>query len=303
VADLDYLLFVQDGVISRRQALPHLSEGAIRHRLVSRRWQVAHPGVYLTHSGPMTMRQRLWVASLAVGLGQPALLGGPSALAVLGMRGLDTRRVHVLVGARHQHRRPPLGVVTHRTRHLPIEDQHRLGQPPCTMPARSVVDAAQWARSDRDAVAVVAAAFQQRLVGVVDMEPVLARMTRVKRRQVIVAAVAAAAGGAESIAEVDFARLCRRGRLPEPSRQVVRADGGGRRRYRDVYFDDWRLHVEIDGAQHMEVRSWYADMRQQNEITIAGERLLRFPAWMIRNRPDEVVAQVRAALVTAGWCP
>jgi very-short-patch-repair endonuclease len=216
------------------------------------------------------------------------------------MRGLDTRTIHVLVSAGRQHRRPPPGVVVHRTRHLPQQDQHRLGRPPCTMPARSVVDAAQWARSDRDAVAVVAAAFQQRLVGAIDMAPVLARMTHVKRRRVIVAAVADAAGGAESVAEVDFARLCRQGRLPEPSRQVVRVDSAGRRRYRDVYFDDWRLHVEIDGGQHMNVRSWYADMHQQNEITIAGERLLRFPAWMIRHQAHEVIAQVRAALLAAG---
>jgi very-short-patch-repair endonuclease len=280
-----------------------MSEGAIRHRLMSGRWQVAHPGVYLTHSGPMTGLQRPWVAALAVGRGQPALLAGVSALTVMGMRGLDARRIHVLVGVGQQRRRPPRGVVVHRTRHLPLEDQHRLGRPPCTMPARSVVDAAQWARSDQDAVAVVAAAFQQRLVAAVDVAPVLARMTHVKRRPVIVAAMADAAGGAESLAEVDFARLCRRGRLPEPSRQAVRVDSAGRRRYRDVYFDDWRLHVEIDGGQHMEVRSWYADMRQHNEIVIAGERLLRFPAWMIRHQPDEVAVQVEAALLAAGWRP
>lgn len=299
--DLDFLLFVQDGVISRRQALGHLSEAAVRHRIASGRWQVACPGVYLTHSGPMTVHQCLWVASLAVGRGRPALVGGSSALTVLGMRGLPARPVHVLISAEHQHRRPPPGVAVHRTRHLPREDQHRLGRPPCTMPARSVIDAAQWARSEQDAVAVIAAAFQQRLVAAVDMAPVLARMTRLKRRRLIVAAVADAAGGAESVAEVDFARLCRQHRLPEPSRQAVRVDSTGRRRYRDVYFDDWRLHVEIDGAQHMEVRAWYADMRQQNEIVIAGERLLRFPAWMIRHKPDEVLAQVHAALAAAGW--
>jgi hypothetical protein len=83
--------------------------------------------------------------------------------------------------------------------------------------------------------------------------------------------VADAAGGAESIAEVDFARLCRRHGLPEPSRQAVRVDAAGRRRYRDAYFDRWRLQVEIDGSHHMQVNSWYADMRQHNEITIAGE--------------------------------
>jgi hypothetical protein len=299
--DLEFLLFLQDGVISRRQALGHLSEAAVRHRLASGRWQLAHAGVYLTHSGPMTVHQRPWVAALAVGLGRPAWLAGPSALAVMGMRGLDARTIHVLIGAQRQLRRPPPGVVVHRTRHLPLEDQHRLSRPPCTMPARSVIDAAQWAGSDRDAIAVIAAAFQQRLVTTAELARVLARTTHVKRRRIIMAAVADAAGGAESIVEVDFARLCRRSGLPEPSRQVVRVDGAGRRRYRDVYFDDWRLHVEIDGAQHMEVGSWYADMRQHNEIAIAGERLLRFPAWAIRHRSDEVVTQLRAALSAAGW--
>jgi len=249
----------------------------------------------------MTVDQHRWAASLTVGRGHPVYLAGSSALAVLGMRGLASRPIHVIVGTGRQYRRQATDIVVHRTRSLPIEDRHRLGRPPCTMPARSLIDAAQWARSDRQAVATIAAGFQQRLVAALDVTPVLERMTHVKRRRLIVAAVADAAGGAESIAEVDFALLCRRHGLPEPSRQAVRVDGTGRRRYRDVYFDRWRLQVEIDGAQHMEVRSWYADMRQQNEITIAGQRLLRFPAWMVRHQPDETVAQVRAALVAAGW--
>ncbi|MDQ7904558.1 hypothetical protein RB614_08475 [Phytohabitans sp. ZYX-F-186] len=300
-ADLDFLLFLQDGVISRRQALRHMSEKTIRHRVASGRWQHLHRAVYLTHSGPVTVHQRRWMAALAVGDGRLALLGGPSALAVLGMRGVETRRIHVLIGASRQHRRPPPGVVVHRTHRVPIEDLHRMGRPPCTMPARSLVDAAQWAPSDRDAAAIIAAGFQQRLVAAVDMTPVLERMTHVRRRRLIVEAVADAAGGAESIAEMDFARMCRRHRLPEPSRQVARVDSAGRRRYRDVYFDRWRLHVEIDGAQHLEVPSWYADMQHHNEIAIAGETLLRFPAWLVRHKPDEVAGQVRAALLAAGW--
>jgi len=63
------------------------------------------------------------------------------------------------------------------------------------------------------------------------------------------------------------------------------------------------VHVEVDGEQHMEVRAWSEDMRQHNEIVIAGERLLRFTSWLVRQRPDEVVAQVRAALLAAGWLP
>jgi hypothetical protein len=53
----------------------------------------------------------------------------------------------------------------------------------------------------------------------------------------------------------------------------------------------------------MDVRHWAADMRRQNEVWIAGDRVLRFPASTVRARPDEVAGQVRAALTAAGWRP
>lgn len=250
MGDLEFLLFRQDGVVSRRQALRHLSDKAIRHRLASGRWRLAHRAVYATHAGPISEHQRRWIAALAVGRGRVAPLAGLSALAVHGLRGFAARPIHVLVGAHRRDTDPPPGVVVHRTRHLPVEDRHPGGNPPCTMPARSTIDAAQWARDDRAAATIIAASFQQRLVGLADVEPVLARLPRVYRRPVILAAIADAAGGAESIFEIDFARLCRRAGLPEPSRQVSRTDRAGRRRYRDVHFDRWGVHVEIDGAAH-----------------------------------------------------
>ena len=300
-ADMELLLLRQAGVLSRRQALRHLSDKAIRHRLASGRWRLAHRAVYLTHRGPMTEQERRWIACLAAGAGRPTYLAGASALAVLGLRGYPSKLIHVLVPAHRRDTDPPAGVVVHRTRSLPVEDRHVNGSPPCTMPVRSLLDAAQWARSDDEAVMIIAAGFQQRLVRARDVQPVLERMPRLRRRGVIVSAVADAAGGAESISEIEMARVCRRAGLPEPSRQVVRRDSAGRKRYRDVYFDEWGLHVEVDGGQHMDVRGWYADMRQHNEIVISGERLLRFSSWMIRHRSGEVVAQIAAALVAAGW--
>jgi very-short-patch-repair endonuclease len=63
------------------------------------------------------------------------------------------------------------------------------------------------------------------------------------------------------------------------------------------------VHVEIDGAQHNDPLAWWADMDRQNALWIEGVRILRFPAWVIRDRPSEVVAQLRAALLAAGWTP
>jgi very-short-patch-repair endonuclease len=80
-------------------------------------------------------------------------------------------------------------------------------------------------------------------------------------------------------------------------------DADGRRRYRDAHFEEWGVHVEIDGGQHTEVAAWWADMRRQNAMAVAGDRVLRFPAWAIRNKPDEVITAVRTALIAAGWRP
>ena len=56
----------------------------------------------------------------------------------------------------------------------------------------------------------------------------------------------------------------------------------------------------IDGAHHLDPRHWAADLRRQNEIWVAGDRILRFTAFDVRRHPDYVVAQLRAALDASG---
>jgi hypothetical protein len=166
-----------------------------------------------------------------------------------------------------------------------------------------VVDAAQWAHTDRQARVMIAMAFQQQRVAAAQIDEVLARMPMVKRGSLIARTSADAAGGALALAELDFLALSRQAGLPEPKLQQVRRDASGRRRYLDVLYEDYGVHVEIDGGHHVDIRQAWADMERQNEIWIAGDRVLRFPAWLVRESPAEVIAQVRAALMAAGWRP
>ncbi|MBO3736255.1 hypothetical protein [Actinoplanes flavus] len=288
------LLARQAGVLSRSQALRHLSARMVERRLSSRRWQAAHRGIYVAHTGPIGRDARRWIAVLSTG--EDTLLGGLSALETVGFRGFLTDRIDVLVRAGKTPSGPPNGVVVHRTGILPGSDIHLMGGPPGTMPARSLVDAAQWAISDQRAWAIIAAGFQQRLVCADDVRTVLTRMSRAKRRSLISEAVTWSSGGVHSTAEADFLRLCRQAGLPEPRLQHARRGAHGRRNYLDAYFEESRVHVEIDGGQHMDVEHWWADMRRQNELWIPGDRLLRFPAWAVRHRPAEITAQLRAAL-------
>ena len=295
------LLRRQDGVISRRQALGHLTARTVEWRLASRRWQAPSRGVYVTHSGPLTAEQRRWVAVLAAGAGRLAVLGGLSALETAGLRGFRSGQIHVLLPAATRCVRPPPEVLPHRTTHLPAGDIRRGPGPPATVPARALVDAAQWAYDDGAARAIVAAGLQQRVVRPDDVRRVLARMTRAHRRSLISQMIEYALDGAHTRSEADFLRLCKRAGFPDPVMQLPRRDGSGRQRYLDAYFRDFALHVEIDGGYHMEVRQWWADMRRQNELWLPGDRVLRFPAWAVTAEAGDVIAQIRRALEAAGW--
>ena len=295
--DLDLLLFHQDQVLTRAQALRYLRAGAIRHLLDSGRWQVAHLGVYVAHSGPLSTGQLRWVAVLACN----GYVAGGSALSLLGLRGFASPQLHLLIPAGRREDDPPPSVVVHRTSALPYSERGMVDHLPCTVPARAVVDAAQWASSDQRAATIVAACFQQRLVPAFDVRLTLDRMPRAHRRGLVGALLDDLEGGAASLPEAQFLQICRRAGFPRPKLQVSRRDARGRRRYLDAYFEEYAVHVEIDGGQHLEVASWWADMRRQNDLWIAGDRVLRFPSWVVRSQPDEVAAQVRAALRAAGW--
>ena len=57
-----------------------------------------------------------------------------------------------------------------------------------------------------------------------------------------------------------------------------------------------RLLVEVDGFWPTEAAAWWADMSRDNEFTVSGYRVLRFPAFAVRTEPDRVARQIQAAL-------
>jgi len=64
---------------------------------------------------------------------------------------------------------------------------------------------------------------------------------------------------------------------------------------------EWaRLVAEIDGRWHMDARAWWADLQRGNELQIDGYRVLRFPAFAVRDNPRAVAAQIARALGQAG---
>jgi hypothetical protein len=280
IATLDDLLTWQDGVLDTPTALSFLSRAALRWRLHAGHWQQPCRGVFVAHSGPLTTMQTLWVATLWAGSG--AALAGLTAARLQGLRGFDRKAgdaIHVLMPAAHTARttRPPFPLIAHYSRNLRPDDIHPARRPPQTRLARSLVDAATWMGTDRGAQAVLAAGVQQQLVRAADLAAEIARNERLYRRQMLTTTVADIAGGSHALSELDFTRLViRKFGLPEPSRQLPRLDGNGRRRWLDAVWEEARLIVEIDGAGHIDMVTYWDDMARSNDLT-RNYRILRFP--------------------------
>jgi very-short-patch-repair endonuclease len=295
-SELLELLREQDGIADTASVLRCLSRSELRWRLSSGRWQRICRGVVAAYSGPLTDKQRLWAAVLWAGPG--AVLAGLTAAALDGLAGFTDRPVHLLVPASRSVRRasPAIPAIVHYSRFLGENDVHPMRRPPRTRVARSLVDAAAWMATDRGAQAVLAAGVQQRLARAADLAAVVTQNQRLARRAVISATLADIAGGAHALSELDFTRLLRQYRLPEPDRQAARRDPSGRRRWLDAVWESARLMAEIDGSHHMDASQYWADMGRDNDFTLDGYRVLRFPAFAVRHNPAYVAGQIRDAL-------
>jgi very-short-patch-repair endonuclease len=295
----EWTLFTQHGIVTYAQAVRHKGRAHLRNEIDRGRWRRVANGV-ITTTPRLSQPQQYWVAILTCGRG--AVLAGLAAARAGGLR-VTSRRltIDVLVPARRNARpRPTLlttempGIRVHRSQTLSRESV--LHNPPRTAMARSVVDAAQWALHEREAQQIVASACQQRLVSPEEILQAVQNQPRARRRGLARDTAMDALGGATALSEIDFVKLCRRHRLPEPDLQERRNDASGRTRYLDAYWRQARLHVEVDGAHHMDARHWAADMLRQNEVWLEGDRVLRFPAFLVRTDPLAVVTQLRAAL-------
>jgi very-short-patch-repair endonuclease len=256
----------------------------------------------------LTERQLSRIALLSAG--PNAVLAGLTAARLDGFKWLAdkgtsaTSSIHVIGQAGHKRRviPSPFTIVMHYSRTLTSADVHPTRQPRRTRIARSLVDAAAWMSTDRGAMAVLAAGVQQRLARVEDMRQIVGRIETLRRRGLMAAILADIEGGAQALSELDFTQqVIRRHRLPEPSRQVARRDERGRRRWIDVMWDEWKVVVEIDGAQHADPLQRWDDMERDNGLNLDGYRPLRFPAWLVRQDPGYVAGEILKTLRKAGY--
>jgi hypothetical protein len=111
-------------------------------------------------------------------------------------------------------------------------------------------------------------------------------------------------GGAESPYETKTRLVLVGGGLPRPQTQIeVLNEWGAVMARIDVGWEEWKVGVEFDGAQHWtDPAQRTRDIDRLAELEARGWTIIRVSAYMLRHRPHVVVARTRSALLTAG-CP
>ena len=298
-ASIAALAAAQRGMVARRQlnALGYDAD-RVRNQIVAGRWIPRTSTVVSVFTGPLGWRERVWLAVLHAG--GDAVVGGLTALEWHGLRNWHRDEVTILVddelafdpveGVRFFRTRRPLTTMRDRFEELPI----------CRVEPATLLFAG-YERSSRTAQGLLAAVVQQRLATAEGLRRELELMRPLRRAAVFRATLTDIEGGAQSMAEIDIGRLCRRFRLPQPLRQVRRRDSAGRVRFTDC---EWRLPdgtilvLEVDGAFHMEVEHWEDDLARQRRLVEPGRVVVRCSARELRDEPELVFADLAALGLT-----
>jgi hypothetical protein len=222
------------------------------------------------------------------------MLDGVSALIAAGMTGFTTDAVHVSLSTSSAFYPLP--------RVVPHWPTRRIRQPggglPRTVPELATLHAATWAVSDRQAALLVAMPVQQRLVNAPRLLELWRTVRRSDRRELLDGIIGDVCDGAHSLGELDVAGLCRRYGLPQPTRQAVRTERKGRV-YLDVFWKEFGVAAEVEGAHHTQGLNAVDDAVRQNEVSIVGDVVIRIPVLGLRLDPETFMAQLARALQAA----
>lgn len=285
-------LFAAHGGVARRRDLRAAGVGRddVRAEISAGRWHRVGWHTVASHTGPLTEEARLWRAVWESGSG--AALDGVAALCAYGLTGFEMDAVDVTLP--HASRsRPTEGVRARRVQQMPPLFP---GGVPRVRIEWAVIHAAQWARTDRAAALLMCLPLQQRLVRPDRLLTSWRLVRRSPRRAFLEQVIQDVCDGAQSLGEVDVAALCRRHRLPPPTRQAV-CRGPGGRIYLDVQWPEAGLVVEIDGGHHQVALNPVDDALRQNEVTLGSLLVLRIPVLGLRLAPDAFMRQVVRAYV------
>jgi hypothetical protein len=291
------LLRTQRGIIASWQAEPTgLSPRRAESLVRAGHWQRLHHGVYATFTGEPPRDAILWAAVLRTG--RHSILSHETAAELDGLIDKRSKLLHVTVPVAERPRPIP-GFVLHSSRRIP-EVRHPGLLPPRTMIEETVLDLAENAGSFDNVVALLARACQRRLTFPWVMRDRAQMRARLRWRTEILQALADVEAGVHSPLEYRYLRDVERAHgLPTAERQA-RAAQGGRTIYRDVFYRQYGVVVELDGrASHADRR--LQDNRRDNAAAARGVITLRYGWPDVTEHSCETASEVGQTLARRGW--
>ncbi|OMC40749.1 hypothetical protein A5740_23565 [Mycobacterium sp. GA-1841] len=281
--DIDDVLRQQSGVVSRRQALDAgLQQHDIRRLLRRNEWARVHDGVYIDHTGPLTWLQRAWAAVLYAA---PAALCRESALTDEGAV------IHVAVSRDRGVLAEPPGVRIHHLAHLEERVLWHVG-PPRLRFEEAALDVACLARSEFEAIAVLANACQSRRTTARRLLRALDARQRVRRRRWLRAVIVDIAEGTCSVLEHGYLNRVERAHgLPRATRQKRSTSSMGVS-YRDVEYGQ-RLVIELDGLLfHNTASARSRDSERDLDAAVDGRSTVRLSYRQVFDRPCRTAGKI-----------
>ena len=287
----------QAGAISRPQLIDAgLSPQLIIRRLERGRWQQLFRGVYAVFSGLPPRETWLWAAILSAGEG--AVLSHQTAAELHGLLASRADAIYVTV--------PSTRRVA--TRGLIIRTSNRVEQarqpnraPPRTSIEETVLDLVQLAPGFDDVCGWITKACAKRLTTEEKLRAALAMRKKMRWRAELDDVLAAAGSGIHSVLEYRYLRDVERAHGLPRSRHQVRAVIDGKVVYRDAYYEEYLVAVELDGRlAHPDEERW-RDSHRDTQAGAQGVQTCRYDWRDVYAHPCQTALLQAQVLRRRGW--
>ncbi|QGN32925.1 hypothetical protein [Microlunatus sp. Gsoil 973] len=295
------LAAAQDDVVSRTQATESGFGRYAQQRMVQlSTWQRLAPGIFLTNNAVPSWDALAWAGVLYAGDG--ARLGGLAA--AYGHQLVDVPPPRIDILHPHGSRLKSWGILCFHQERCGVRPAATVGSPPRTPIDDTVLDliGTDLGRAaGKGAVHWLTAAVQRRLTTPERLLDALNRRGRITGRREMINLLTDVADGVQSPLEYRYRKDVEAAHgLPRGRRQAS-GRSGRQRLWRDVYYEEFRVLVELDGTIGHVGEGRFRDYRRDNAALVDGDATLRYGWHDVRSESCQVARQVALMLHRGGW--
>jgi len=291
----------QHWLVTTQDVLDHGgSFGDIHRRLRAGRWERVDRSVFHLVGAPTEWATGVLAPVLSAG--PPAMASHHAAAALHGIPGFGRGTPELSIPRGTEHRRQDLRV--HTSSDLDRCDRVVIDGVPTTDISRTILDLSRRS-SDKRVLRAMEWARRTDRASWSNLIATLARHARrgrpgIQRMRRVISEHAHRDEITDSDFELLVLSLMREVGLPEPELHLRVLDGGRFVAEVDLGYPHLKIAIELDGRIHLDEDVRERDLPRQNDLVLLGWTVLRFTWKRFTERPDLVVAEIRAAIRTAG---